>query len=83
MKDLSKYDKAAAYLRGIHHTFAEACGVNDEEGVWITTWDADNERAHDYRLHETDVDMYAAKYDDFGTETMEDNDQHFRKKWNL
>lgn len=81
MEQLSKYDKAAAYLRAVHGTLAEAAGVNTLEGVWITCWNADNDHATDYRLHEDDVNTYAAGYDDI--EDIMERDEAFRKKWKL
>ena len=82
MKELSKYDRAAAYLRVAHGTFAEAGGVDTLEGVWITCWNADNDHATEYRMHEDDVDTYAAGYDDI-IEDIEERDEAFRKKWKL
>ena len=56
---MNKYDKAAVYLRGNEYQHAEA----DDNSLWVEVWCHDLSATTDIRVHEEQVDEYAAEYD--------------------
>jgi hypothetical protein len=60
---MNKYEKAASEISSHGH---KVYVVENPFGfeVWIECWSADLGGAHEFRLHENDIDEWAEIYDD-------------------